>query len=140
MGKTIKLTKLKNPKTKPAPVVTEVTDEQRQAVRRESPVHRFVQQLRDSSGVNYLTTSEVADEVGVSSQWVRKIQRQGLVKGVPSLITTFGKINIYLYTPEDVATIQRYLVERQAVYVNPGPANRVESWEDVKNRRERASS
>jgi hypothetical protein len=124
--KTIRLSNLK-PSKKP---VREVRD---------TPVHRFVQQLRDKDGIGYLTTDEVAEKVGVSTQWVRKIQRTGLLAGVPSMVTQFGKITVYLYTPDDVDKIRRYLVERQAVYSNVGPANRVETWEEVKHRREQTS-
>lgn len=106
-------------------------------VARETPVHRFVAQLRDRDGVDYKTIAEVAAELAVSHQWVRKIQRQGLLD-VPSKITYLGKIRVYLYTPEDVEKVRRYLIERQAVYANRRES-KVESWEDVKNRRERAA-
>jgi hypothetical protein len=124
--RTIKLRSLK-PKTPPPPPV------------RDTPVHRFVQLLRDKDGVAYRTTDEVATEVGVSTQWVRKIQRQGLL-GVPSMVTQFGKITVYLYTPQDIEKIRRYLVERQAVYANVGPTDQIQTWEEVKHRRERAST
>jgi hypothetical protein len=104
---------------------------------RETPVHRFVAQLRERDGVDYKTIAEVAAELKVSHQWVRKIQRQGLLD-VPSKITYLGKIRVYLYTPADVEKVRRYLIERQAVYVNRRES-KVESWEDVKNRRERAA-
>jgi transcriptional regulator with XRE-family HTH domain len=103
---------------------------------RESPAHRFVRLLREKDGVDYRTTAEVARMLGVSSAWIRKIQRQGLLPPVPSKVTQLGKITIYLYTPEDVEIIRQYLVDRQSVYANT-VSNRVESWEEVKQRRER---
>ena len=101
---------------------------------RVTPVHRFVQQLRDKDGVNYKTTAEVASELGVSNNWIRKVQRARMF-GVPSKITQFGQIRIYLYTPEDVDKVRRYLADRQTVFANPD-AGKAESWEEVVNRRE----
>ena len=105
---------------------------------RDTPVHRFVEQLRAKDGIHYLTTAEVAAEFGVSVGWIHKIQRNPSV-GAPSMIANLGKIRIYLYTPADVDEIRRYLVDQQQVYANPGPDARVESWEEVKKRREQST-
>jgi transcriptional regulator with XRE-family HTH domain len=102
---------------------------------RGNPVHRFVAQLREKDGINYLTTAEVAKTLGVSTNWVRKIQRQKMF-GVPSLATQLGQITVYLYTPEDVDKVRRYLADRQTVFTNPAQG-RADSWEDVVSRRER---
>lgn len=115
-----------------------VKDEPREPEGRESPAHRFVRQLREKDQVNYRTTAEVAEELGVSTPWVRKIQRQGLLPPVPSKVTQLGKITIYLYTPDDVEIIRKYLVDRQAVYTNV-VSDRVQTWEEVKSRREHAA-
>lgn len=109
-----------------------------QAPVRDTPVHRFVEQLRAKDGINYLTTAEVALEFGVSVGWIHKIQRNPSV-GAPSMIANLGKIKIYLYTPADVDEIRRYLIDQQQVYANPGPDARVESWEEVKKRREQST-
>jgi hypothetical protein len=105
---------------------------------RDTPVHRFVDEINRSTGINYRTTAEVAETLGVSTQWIRKVQRLHLL-GVPSRAVQFGRMQIYLYTPEDVEKIRTYLADRQEVYANPGhPVGRVESWEEVIKRRERA--
>jgi transcriptional regulator with XRE-family HTH domain len=105
----------------------------------DTPVGRFVAKLREKDGVEYKTTAEVAAELGVSAQWIRKVQR-GTVLPVPSKITMLGQIKVYIYTPEDVSLIRRYLAEQQQVYANPGSSEaQVESWEEVKRRRERAT-
>ena len=110
-----------------------------QPVVRDTPVHRFVEQLRVKDGVHYLTTAEVASELGVSVGWIHKIQRNPSVQA-PSMIARLGKIKVYLYMPADLDEIRRYLVDQQQVYVNPGPDARVESWEEVKKRREQSST
>ena len=109
-------------------VVPPVQSEPRE---RDNPVHRFVEQLRAKDGIEYRTTAEVAAELGVSSNWVRKVQRQQIL-GVPSLATKLGQINIYLYTPQDVEKIRDHLVQRQSVF--PAQSN-VQTWGDVANRR-----
>jgi hypothetical protein len=116
-------------------VVTKAQDAPREQVEHDTPVHRFVAQLIAKTGIPYRTTAEVAETLGVSTQWVRKVQRQSVLD-VPSMATQLGQIYIYLYTPEDVDKIRRYLAERQSVFVNPAQG-RVESWEDVVSRRER---
>lgn len=129
----VRLSALRRPE--PEETVSAPVENDRHAVR-ESPAHRFVRQLRERDGIDYRTTAEVAKALGVSSPWIRKIQRQGLLPPVPSKVTQLGKITIYLYTPEDVEIIRKYLVERQSVFTNT-VSNRVQSWEEVKSRRER---
>jgi hypothetical protein len=115
-----------------------VQDAQRVVVRieRDNPVHRFVAQLRDKTGIDYKTTAEVASDLGVSTNWIRKVKRQGVL-GVPSMATKLGKVEIYLYTPDDVDKIRQYLVERQSVFTLP--QGRADTWEEVVSRRERTS-
>lgn len=125
-----KLAKLAGGKTVVPPVEIQTHEET-------NPVHRFVAQLREKDQINYLTTAEVAATLGVSTNWVRKIQRQQMF-GVPSLATKLGRITVYLYTPEDVDKVRRYLADRQVVFANPAQG-RAESWEDVIGRRDRTT-
>lgn len=104
---------------------------------RVSPVHRFVDKLRAKDGIAYRTTAEVAAELGVSVGWIHKVQRSPAIDA-PSLVSQLGKIKIYIYTPEDVEKIRRYLAEQQQVFVN-GPGDRVQSWEEVSKRRGRST-
>jgi hypothetical protein len=76
----------------------------------------------------------VASDLGVSTNWIRKVKRQNVL-GVPSMATKLGKIEIYLYTPEDVDKIRHHLIERQSVFTLPH--GRADTWEDVVSRRER---
>lgn len=105
---------------------------------RDTPVHRFVNQLRAKDGVHYRTTAEVSADLGVSVGWIHKIQRNPSVRA-PSKTAYLGRVKVYLYTPEDVEEIRRYLVDQQQVYANPGPDAKVESWEEVKKRREQST-
>jgi len=106
---------------------------------RDTPVHRFVAKISASEGVPYKTTREVAEELGVSTGWIRKVQRNNLL-GVPSKAAQFGRMQIYLYSPKDIERIRAYLSDRQKTFANPGRlTGPVESWEEVIRRRERAS-
>jgi hypothetical protein len=106
----------------------------------DTPVHRFVAQIQDNTGIAYLTTREVAETLGVSTQWIRKIQR-GTLLDVPSMAVQFGQMQVYLYSPADVDKIRNYLNDRQKVYSNPRNPGRggVETWEDVVKRRDGAT-
>jgi hypothetical protein len=105
----------------------------------DTPVHRFVAELKASTGVDYKTTVEVAETLGVSTQWVRKIQQQHLLN-VPSKTAWFGRRTVYLYTPQDVSVLRDYLARRQQIFDNTGPNARVQSWEDVIGNRDRTEA
>lgn len=113
----------------------------RQAASHDTPVHRFVAELSKQTGVAYQTTVEVADQLGVSRSLIRKIQRKNPY-GVPSMAVMFGRLQVFLYTAEDVEIIRGYLKERQGQlpYANPNRDSNVESWEEVIRRRERTQA
>lgn len=81
---------------------------------RESPVMKYVRNLE---GGPYLTAIEVAKEVGVSVQAIRKYAKSSDLKA-PSKYAPFGNLKIYLYTQEDVQEIKDYLSGRQQVHSN----------------------
>jgi hypothetical protein len=133
-----KLAKLVIKKKEPEPKAAKKTVAPvKQTAPRSTPVHRFVEQLRDKDGVHYRTTAEVATEVGVSVGWIHKIQRSPVLD-VPSKVTRLGNLKVYLYTPEDVEAIKAHLINQQQVY-NNDPSDRVQSWEEVTKKRERTT-
>lgn len=124
-------------KEQPKPPVQKTVAPAKQTAPRSTPVHRFVEQLRDKDGVHYRTTAEVATEVGVSVGWIHKIQRSPVLD-VPSKVTRLGNLKVYLYTPEDVEAIKTHLINQQQVY-NNDPSDRVQSWEEVTKKRDRTT-
>lgn len=75
-----------------------------------SPVIRYVRNLDG----DYHTTGEVADELGVSDQLIRKWARQR-VADVPSYVAPFGNTHIYLYTSDDIEQLREYHDRRYKV-------------------------
>lgn len=78
-----------------------------------SPVTVYVRSL---PGGPFKTAQEVADEVGVSVQAVRKYAK--LPKSVlraPSHKAPFGRLQIYLYDEKDIQEIKDYLSDRRVV-------------------------
>ena len=77
-----------------------------------SPVTEYVRSLDG----DYKTTQEVADELGVSAQLIRKWSRNPRPTQAPSFIAPFGKIKINLYTPEDIQSLRDYMSNRKQVF------------------------
>jgi hypothetical protein len=70
----------------------------------EAPAIAYVRSL----GIDAQVSSQVAEELGVSVQLVRKLRTSGDFKA-PSLEVPFGKNKIFLYTPEDVEELRAYV-------------------------------
>lgn len=83
--------------------------------KRVSPVTLFVRSLGD-----YYTSKEVAEKLNVSVSLVRKLAREGATSA-PSYVAEMGHTTMSLYTPEDIETLRKHLVNR----------NRVRSVKDV---------
>lgn len=77
---------------------------------RTSPVIQYVRSL----GKDYRTTQEVADELGLSPNTIRKFAKDPDLKA-PSYVAPFGKTVVRLYTPEDLEELRRHLADRQRV-------------------------
>lgn len=97
--------------TVPKPHVKKPVDP---SIPRESPVMKYVRNL---AGGPFFTAIEVANQVGVSVQAVRKYAKNPELKA-PSHFAPFGRLKIYLYTKEDVQEIQDYLAGRNKVQTN----------------------
>lgn len=78
---------------------------------RTSPVQDYVRNL----GEDYKTTQEVADALGISANYVRKLAKDDRFKA-PSYVAPFGNKKVYLYTPEDVKELREYLKGQHKVY------------------------
>ena len=75
-------------------------------VRKRSGVRSIVNRL----GGEYYTTSEVANILGVSQGTLRRWYRSpSLGHKAPSKKLTRGKMVIYLYTPEDLEELRKYI-------------------------------
>jgi len=72
-------------------------------VKGEAPAIAYVRSL----GIDALVSSQVADEVGMSVQLVRKLRKNPAFKA-PSMEVEYGQTIIYLYTPEDVEELRAY--------------------------------
>lgn len=77
---------------------------------RTSPVVDYVRSLGD-----YLVTSEVAEQVGMSEQWVRKAAEKRWTQA-PSYVAPFGDTHVNLYTKEDVKALKHFLKTQRKVY------------------------
>lgn len=74
-----------------------------------SPAEAYVRSL----GVDALMTQQVADELNISPQLVRKLRNNPSFKA-PSMEVPFGTNVIYLYTPDDVAELRAYVMASRA--------------------------
>jgi hypothetical protein len=83
--------------------------ERKGAKGRRSPVIDYVRSLGD-----YLTTHEVAAELGMSTQWVRKAAEKRWTQA-PSYVAPFGETHVNLYTKEDVQALRDYLATNRKV-------------------------
>lgn len=93
-----------------------------------SPVLVFVRNLARLEGKTFYVASEVADQLDISVQAVRKYAKNRVCgEGkAPSYKARFGRkvaengedagIEINLYTPEDVEALRAFLTSRQVVY------------------------
>ena len=77
---------------------------------RSSPVVDYVRSLGD-----YMTTKEVAEELGVSEGWVRKAASKRWTQA-PSYRAPFGHTHVNLYTKKDVAALREYIDSHRVVY------------------------
>ena len=77
---------------------------------RTSPVVDYVRSLGD-----YYTASEVAEQVDMSVQWVRKAAKKRWTQA-PSYVAPFGDTHVNLYTPEDVEALKEYIAVNHKVY------------------------
>lgn len=77
---------------------------------RTSPVIEYVRSLGDE----YLTTQEVADELGLSPNTIRKFAKDPDLRA-PSYVAPFGKTVVRLYTPDDMEELRAYLADRHRV-------------------------
>jgi hypothetical protein len=76
---------------------------------RTSPVVDYVRSLGP-----YLTTHEVAEKIGMSTQWVRKAAEKRWTQA-PSYVAPFGSTHVYLYTEDDVKALRDYLKNERKV-------------------------
>lgn len=85
---------------------------------KQSPVTKWVRKLEKDYGERYYLASEVAAELGVSVQAIRKYaKKQVCGPGVaPSRAVPFGDIEINLYTVDDLKALQAYLDTRNVIY------------------------
>jgi len=93
-----------------------------------SPVLKWVAELSRLEGKDFYVASQVATELGISVQAVRKYAKNRVCgEGkVPSYRARFSKktgpngeddgIQINLYTKEDIETLREFLNGRQVVY------------------------
>lgn len=86
---------------------------ERESKTRVSPVKKYVRSL----GRNFKVVSEVAEELGVSSSFIRLISDEKRVD-VPTYKAQYGKHEIRVYTPDDVEKIRQYLEGRYGLKEN----------------------
>lgn len=72
-----------------------------------SPAQRIIESLDG----DYKTMRQVAEEVGVHIETLRRLCRTPRVNA-PSNATKQGKLVIYLFTPEDVEEVKAYFADR----------------------------
>lgn len=85
------------------------------------PVTRFVRSLPG----DYFMLREAAHACDVSQFTLRKFIAENVVECLPSKVTQFGKIRVYLYTREDIQRIQEYLSHQNVVLDFNGPAKKM---------------
>lgn len=70
--------------------------------------------IRETCPKNWLTVSEAAAKVGRSTDTLTKWRQRGLFEPTQSI--QFGKLTVYLYTPDDIASLRKF-----AKTMRPGP-------------------
>jgi len=85
------------------------------------PATRFVRSLPG----NYSMLREAAHACGVSQFTLRKFIADDVEECTPSKYTMFGKVKIYLYTDEDIASIKKYLKSQVQIFDHNGQARRI---------------
>ena len=78
----------------------------------ESPAMAYVRSL----GTNAKVASEVAEELGVSTNLVRKWVKDPEINA-PTYEVPYGKNRIYLFTPEDVDELREHLAAQRSPVV-----------------------
>lgn len=72
--------------------------------KRTSPVRSYVRSL----GKDLKTVGEVAEELGISESYVRKLSDSPKVKA-PTYVAPFGQYEIRVYTPADVEELREHI-------------------------------
>lgn len=85
------------------------------------PATRFVRSLPG----DYFLLREAAQYLGVSQFILRKYIADDVPECTPSKFAMFGKVKIYLYTREDIESIQKHIAKRATIYEHDGQARRV---------------
>lgn len=85
-------------------------DHERKGKKGRSPVIDYVRSLGD-----YKVASEVADELGVSVAFIRKLAKNRVTQA-PSKVAPFGDTHVHLFTDDDVEALRVYLKEQRKVY------------------------
>lgn len=75
------------------------------------PVTRFVRSLPG----DWRLLREVSGLVGVSQFTLRRYIDDNIKECLPSKVARIGKMHVYLYSAEDIASIERYLRDRTEV-------------------------
>lgn len=80
---------------------------------RVAPVIQFVRSLDGE----YYTLQEAADIIGINSRVLRNLNSDPATFKTlgPSYITNFGKVQVYLYTKADIASIKQWRKDRLRV-------------------------
>lgn len=74
------------------------------------PITRYVRSLKG----DWRMLSEVSHQVGVSQFTLRRFIRENEPKScLPSKIAQIGKVVVYLYSPSDIARIEKHLESRK---------------------------
>lgn len=89
-----------------------------------SPAKAFIQSLDG----DYLSVSDVADELGVSDALVRKLSRRKTIKA-PSYTAPFAGKQMGLYTADDVEELRQY-VDQNWNEIQITPTDKGEDVED----------
>ena len=86
-------------------------------IAKQSPVTKLVRELEKDDRTKYYLASEVAAELGVSVQAIRKYAKKQVCGPniAPSRVVPFGDIEINLYTEDDLKALQMYLAKRKVV-------------------------
>jgi len=85
------------------------------------PATRFVRSLPG----DYFLLREAAASCGVSDYVLRKFIADDVPGCQPSKYTMFGKVKIYLYTRDDIKSIQKYMKSKTVVFEHDGQAKRI---------------
>lgn len=79
-----------------------------------SPVTNYVRSLGEDPD-QYKTTHEVAKELGISTQFLRKMAKEKVTQA-PSFVAPFGRLRVYLYTKDDIEELRQHLADRRQIF------------------------